>query len=221
MGKHLQFELTDLEREVTSQAQRVEEMVLTASRGLHQRCGGTAAEVLSEESVLNHSEVAIEERCLDILAKHQPVAVDLRRVCAALKINADLERIGDLALNLAERTESLVEFPEVGVPQKLEEMVDVALDMVRDARRSFVELDASLAHAVRERDDEVDNMNEEVIHRLLRRMEEDPAQVAGYLHVFSASRIVERIGDHATNIAEDVIYLVSGAIPRHKVQVSA
>ncbi|MCA9239772.1 MAG: phosphate signaling complex protein PhoU [Planctomycetales bacterium] len=221
MGKHMQFELTDLEREVTSQAERVEAMVVAASRGLHERCLGTAAEVLSEESVLNASEVEIEERCLKLLAMYQPVAVDLRRVCSALKINSDLERIGDLALNLAERTESLVEFPQVQVPQKLEAMVEVALDMLRDARRSFVELDADLAHAVRERDDEVDQMNEEVIHSLLKQMEADPAQVPGYLHVFSASRIVERIGDHATNIAEDVVYLVSGAIPRHKIQVSA
>ncbi len=221
MGKHLQFELADLESVVTAQAELVEEMVRAASRGLHDRRLGAAGEVLSNETAINRSEVSIEEQCLDLLATHQPVAVDLRRVAAILKMNADLERIGDLALNLAERAESLIEFPQVPIPEMLEVMVECAIAMLRDARQAFVEMDLDLASDVCRRDDEVDAMNEQLIKGLVKRMADDPVQVPGYLHVFSASRIVERIADHATNIAEDVAYLVNGTISRHLEHQSA
>jgi phosphate transport system protein len=221
MGKHLQFALADLESAITAEAEIAEDMVRAASRGLRERCLGAAGEVLSNETAINRSEVSIEEQCLDLLATHQPVAVDLRKVAAVLKINADLERIGDLALNLAERAESLVEFPGVPVPEELEVMVDCAIEMLRDARLAFVAMDQDLARDVCRRDDEVDGMNEQLIKGLVKKMADDPTQVPGYLHVFSASRIVERIADHATNIAEDVAYLVNGTISRHQEHLTA
>ncbi len=216
MSKHLQRDLTAIERSLSQQASVVEQMVQTAYRGLRERCLGTAAEILAQESALNASEVRIEEECLETLALHQPVAIDLRRTATAIKINADLERIGDLALNLAERTEALASHPEVPNPTGLEEMVERALAMLHDAHRAFVTLDVKLAHSVCRRDDEVDAINREVIQEIITAMERRPDHAAGYLHLFSASRIVERIGDHATNISEDVIYLVEGVITRHR-----
>lgn len=215
MGKHLQVDVAEIEGLLNDQAAAVEEMVQTAYRGLQERCLGTASEVLAKEAALNQSEVGIEEQCLAALAVHQPVAVDLRRVAAAMKINADLERIGDLALNLAERTESLSDFPEIRVPDLLQRMVEIALEMLRDAHQAFVDVDADLAERVCRRDDDVDAMNREVIAGIVDRMKQCPGDAAGLLHVFSASRIVERIADHATNIAEDVLYLAKGKIARH------
>ncbi len=134
----------------------------------------------------------------------------------ALKINADLERIADLSLNLAERTEALALHPEIAIPSELADMVQCAIAMLRDAKTAFVNSDVELAREVSLRDDELDEMNRHMIAGLVKAMESNPDQVSGYLHVFSASRIVERIGDHATNIAEDVEYIVEGEITRHR-----
>lgn len=220
MSKHLENDLKRLESSISQQATLVEQMVRTAYRGLQERCLGTAAEILSQEGEVNQREVRIEEECLKTLALHQPVAIDLRRTAAVLKINSDLERIADLALNLAERTESLVGHPEIPLPQALETMVERVIEMLHDAHQAFITLDEKLAEKVRLCDDEVDELNREVIAQLVRVMEENPDRVEGSLHLFSASRIVERIGDHATNIAEDVMYMVKGEITRHKLKVS-
>ena len=214
--RRLDTNLEAIEAAISDQADRVEGMVRAAFRGLCERCLGTADEVLAMEVVINRSEVRIEERCLQLIALQQPVALDLRRVAGALKINADLERIADLSLNLAERTESLAMHPDIAIPSPLSNMVSCAIEMLRDAKHAFVDSDVRLAQRVCERDDELDALNRRVIDMLVRTMEGSPDQVSGYLHVFSASRIVERIGDHATNIAEDVEYIVNGEITRHR-----
>ena len=215
MGKHLQVDLAGLQRMLSEQAQRVESMVLASYRGLQTKSLGAVQEVLDIESLVNRSEVEIEEHCLEVLALQQPVAIDLRRVAAILKMNGDLERIADLASNVAERTKSLLESPHLGVPEPLTHMLERALEMLRDAHTAFIRLDANLARSVCARDDEVDEINRQVIARLAEQMQQTPADVAGYLHLFSVSRIIERIADHATNIAEDVLFLVDGQIARH------
>ena len=216
MRRCLETSLEAIETAVSDQANRVESMVRAAYRGLCERCLGTADEVLAMEVVINDSEVIIEEKCLELLALHQPVAIDLRRVAGALKINGDLERIADLSLNLAERTEALALHPDVSIPTELADMVACAIRMLRDAKNAFVNNDVELAKEVCRRDDELDEMNRELIVALVKVMETNPSQVSGYLQVFSATRIVERIGDHATNIAEDVEYIVNGEITRHR-----
>lgn len=221
MSKPLQLHLLEVEQALSNQADAVERMVQTAYRGLRERCLGTASEVFATESRLNRTEVDIEEKCLELLAIHQPVAIDLRRITATLKINADLERIGDLALNLAERTEDLAKHPEVAVPAELETMVERALEMLRDAHGAFVRVDEELADNVQKRDDEVDDLNREVIAGIVARMEREPQHAEGLLHVFSASRIIERIADHATNVAENVVYLSCGQITRHHVEAKS
>jgi len=159
--------------------------------------------------------VQIEEECLKILALHQPVAVDLRRTATVLKINSELERIADLAVNVAERTKALGSFPEFEIPPKLERMSLKATDMVHDALDAFVDLDVQASREVCRRDDEVDDLNRQVIDDLYETMQSRPHLVEPAMQMFSISRHVERIADCATNIAEDVIYLVEGEIARH------
>ena len=191
-------------------------MIGKASRGLRELRGDVAIEIIAQEPQVNQQEVRIEEECLKILALHQPVAVDLRRVATVLKINTELERIADLAVNIAERTQSLTQFPEFTVPETLDRMATLATRMVRDALDAFVNQDADAARAVCHQDDQVDEFNRELIHELRELMTKRSEVVEPALHFFSASRQVERIADHATNIAEDVVYLVDGEITRHQ-----
>ncbi len=215
MSKHLERDLEALEREILDQSSRVEEMISKACQALLERRADLAHEVAAKELEINVREVKIEEECLKILALHQPVAVDLRRTATVLKINTELERIADLTVNIAERTISLAEHPEFEIPAKLERMFVRASDMVHDALDAFVDLDVEQAREVCRRDDEVDDFNRQVIDDLLETMRTRSDLVEAALHFFSVCRHVERIGDCATNIAEDVIYLVEGEIARH------
>ncbi|HEV2948243.1 MAG TPA: phosphate signaling complex protein PhoU, partial [Gemmataceae bacterium] len=147
---------------------------------------------------------------------HQPVAVDLRRIAAALKINTDLERMADLAEDIADRALHLARLPVVPIPEKLQRMTDLATSMVRQSLDAFVSLDARQARRVCRLDDEVDRYNNEIIRELIDMMQESPTKVEAGLSLFSATRHLERIADHATNIAEDVVYLVEGTIIRHR-----
>jgi phosphate transport system protein len=216
MSKHLQRDLKSMEQDLLDQSAIVEQMVYRACQALRERRTDWAQEMMDNEELVNHREVQIEEECLKMLALHQPVAVDLRRVATVLKINADLERIADLAVNIGERTFRLAADAQFRLPPQLERMGEVAISMVRDALDAFVRLDVDLARDVCRRDEEVDNLNRQVIDHLLKVMKTRPEEVDPALQVFSASRHVERIGDHATNIAEDVIYLVDGEIARHR-----
>jgi phosphate transport system protein len=216
MSKHLERGLEALERELLALSSMVEEMIDKACLALIRGQLDTAAEVIRCDGKVDDREVHIEEECLKILALHQPVATDLRRVAAVLKINNDLERIADLAVNVAERVETLAVFQRLHVPTKLEEMAVHARRMVRNALDSFVNLDEESARQVRQQDAIVDQLNGEVIRVLQDMVRECPDQVEPAFCLFSAARQFERIADHATNIAEDVIYLVEGEIARHK-----
>jgi phosphate transport system protein len=216
MRRSLELGLQSVDNALGEQADRVESMVRAAYRGLTDRSASTCEEVLTIEVLVNQSEVLIEDKCLELLALHQPVASDLRRVAAAVKINADLERIADLALDLAKRTKSLAAYPEVAVPSDLGQMVSFALELLRDADRAFTASDVALAREVCRRDDQLAEMHHQTISQLAQLMQSHPDQIPGYLHIFSALRLVQRIGDHATNIAEDVEFIVDGEITRHR-----
>ena len=215
MSKHLERDLEALEREVLAQSSRVEVMIAKACQALVERRSDVAMEVIASETEINRLEVRIEEECLKILALHQPVAVDLRRTATVLKINTELERIADLAVNVAERSMSVAEYPDFEIPEKLERMFAKASDMVHDALDAFVDLDVEVARDVCLRDDEVDDYNRQIIQDLCDMMRSQSGLVEAALHFFSVCRHVERIADCATNIAEDVIYLVEGEIARH------
>ena len=216
MSKHLERDMENLEREVLTQASVVEGMIRTAARALCERKVDLVWQVMEKEHEVNAREVTIEEECLKILALHQPVAIDLRRTAAALKINGDLERIADLAVNLGERARSLAEYPEFYISERLQSMVNIAVEMVRGALDAFVEFDSAQAEAICRRDNEVDSLNDQLIREVHDIMRSRTDLVEAAVYFFSATRHIERIADHATNIAQDVIYLVEGEIARHR-----
>lgn len=216
MSKHLQRDIENTNRRLLELFALVEEMIDKAVQALCEQRTGLVEEVITADSRVNSMEVEIEEECLKILALHQPVATDLRRMTTVLKINVDLERMADLACNIAERAESLQQFPFFPTPERLMEMVGQATAMVRMALDSFVDSDPELAKKVILYDAAVDENNRLVIDQLKAMMKQDTSLAEPALHCFSASRHIERIADLAENIAEDVIYLVDGEIVRHR-----
>jgi phosphate transport system protein len=215
MSKHLQRDLSSLQRDLLGLAASVEEAIHKAIQALQNREIDPAQQVIEGDTQIDQEENHIEEECLKILALHQPVAVDLRRIAAALKINTDLERMADLAEDIAERTLHLSRFPPIPIPEKLQRMTDLTTTMVRQSLDAFVNLDAHLARRVCRLDDEVDRYNNDIIQEVIEMMQKSPDLVDPGLSLFSATRHLERIADHATNIAEDVVYLVEGTIIRH------
>lgn len=216
MTKHLQRDLEAVYNDLLSLSTVVEEMIDQAALALIERRYDLAANVIEADKSVDRREVRIEEECLKILALHQPVAIDLRRIASVIKINNDLERIADLAVNVAERSLSLDKYLQFPVPRKMSRMVSLATQMVRGSLDAFVNLDTAAAKRIMSLDDTIDQLNVEVIEELQELMQSEPTMVVPALHCFSASRHLERIGDHATNIAEDVIYLVAGDIVRHQ-----
>lgn len=215
MTRHFHRDLQNLHEQILSLSAEVEEMIDSAGRALCARDHQEIAALADADCQVDDHEVSIEEECLKMLALHQPVAVDLRRIATVMKINNDLERVGDLAVNISERAKELHECPNFPLPPKIEQMVIIALEMVRGALNAFVEFDATAGYEICRRDDEVDQLNREVIQELIELMQQRPDLIKPAMHCFSAARHFERIADHATNIAEDVIYLVCGEIVRH------
>jgi phosphate transport system protein len=215
MGKHLQRDLDDLQRDLFTMAAAVEEAIHRAVRALQERDAGLAQQVIDGDSDIDREENHVEEECLKTLALHQPVAVDLRRIISALKVNTELERIADLAEDIAERALHLAHLPPAPIPEKLQQMTDLTTTMVRESLDSFVNLDSRHARQVCRLDTQVDRYNNDIIQDVIGMMRQSPDLVEPGLSLFSATRHLERIADHATNIAEDVVYLVEGEIVRH------
>ncbi len=216
MSKHLQRDLENLQKELLGLAALVEEAVHKSIRALTQRDVHLAQEVIAGDPVIDEEENRVNEDCLKILALHQPVAVDLRRTAVAMMICVDLERMGDLAEEIAERAVTLAQGPFIPVPEKLDRMTDLTTLMVRQSLDAFGNLNPRQARVVWRLDDEVDRYNTEIIAELIALMQQSPEMVVPGLSLFSATRHLERIADHATNIAEDVVYLVEGEFVRHR-----
>jgi phosphate transport system protein len=216
MTKHFQRDLENLQCELLSLSGAVEQIVNKANRAFCERDAELARDVIRSDRVIDLCEVRIEEECLKMLALHQPVAIDLRRLATVLKVNNDLERIADLAVNLAERALVLADYPEFPIPAGIDEMVVLATNMVHSALNALVALDVEAARRVCAEDDAVDDLNRSIISELQALMQAKSEAVPAALHCFSAARQLERIADHATNIAEDVIYLANGEIARHR-----
>jgi phosphate transport system protein len=216
MAKHLTRDLENLQRDIVSLAAAVEEVLYKSIRSLQERDIDLAREVIHDDRRIDLQENEVEEECLKILALHQPVAIDLRRTATILKINTDLERMADLAVDIAERALVLAEPPHFPIPERLQRMTDLTTSMVRQALDAFVNLDPQQARRVCRLDDEVDRYNREIIQEILSVMRHSPELLEPGLSLFSVTRHLERIADHATNIAEDVVYLVEGEIVRHR-----
>ncbi|HUE73228.1 MAG TPA: phosphate signaling complex protein PhoU [Pirellulaceae bacterium] len=216
MSRHLQRDIEAINHELLSISSMVEQMIDKATQALNERKYTLADEVVNSDGFVDEHEVHVEEECLKMLALHQPVAVDLRRIATVMKANNDLERIADLAVSIAQRAQAMAEYPAFPIPDQLPRMVVISTQMVRGAMDAFVNMDSVAARRIMAMDEQVDQLNREIITDLQQVMQTRPELVPAAVHCFSAVRHIERIADHATNIAEDVVYLVEGAIVRHR-----
>lgn len=215
MIRHLQTELEKLKRRILTLGTNVEERVRMAIRAVEKVDADLAQKIIKADREIDEAEVEIEEECLKIIALHQPVAVDLRFISAVIKINNDLERIGDMAVNIAERVSTIAKRPPVNVPIDYSIMGERVEAMLKSSLDSLVNLDSDLAYKVTLADDEVDEMKRKIYDIVKEAITRHPDRAGYLINLLLISRHLERIGDHATNIAEEVIYLIEGVIPRH------
>lgn len=218
MSKHIRREIATLKKELLSLGAAVEEILYKAMKSLEERNKALAEEVMEEDTVIDQMEVEIEEDCLKVLALYQPVAIDLRLIIAILKINNDLERVGDLAVNIAERAAFLATREKIDIPLDFMKMADISRDMLKKSLDALVTEDPALAHKVCGMDDAVDAINREMYITIQEAIRNDPSRMESLIHLLSVSRHLERVADLATNIAEDVIYMIEGEIVRHNVE---
>ncbi len=216
MSVHLQREITNLKKSILSLGAIVEERVWQAFKAVSQRDPDLANKIIDADYEIDQMEVQIEEECLKILALHQPVAVDLRFIVAVLKINNDLERIGDLASNIARIATFLSNSDRVEPPAELTIIAEKSQDMLKKSLDALVNLDEDLAQEVRDEDDEVDATNRVIYDQVKENIKRDIGTLESMINLRSVSKNYERIADLATNIAEDVIYTIRGEIVRHK-----
>jgi phosphate transport system protein len=217
MPVRLQKELQKLKKRILSLGTMVEERVRMAIKAVETRDEKLAKRIIEMDREIDEIEVEIEEECLKILALHQPVAVDLRFISAVIKINNDLERIGDQAVNIAERVVSIARRPQVTVPFDYKLMAEKTETMLKESLDALVNLDADLAHKVCLKDDEVDDINREIYDKVKEVIRSHPDRVGYMINLLLVSRHLERIADLTTNIAEEVIYLIEGEISRHRI----
>ena len=215
MSVHLKKDIDKLKRDLLSLCAVVEEQVQCAIRALLDRDEALARQVELRDDEIDRLEIEVEEDCLKTLALHQPVAVDLRMIVSVLKINSDLERIGDMAVNIAHKAASFAAEPHVEIPFDIVGMWEKTQAMLRDSLDAMVNTDATLAAKVCARDDEVDEIKRQIRVAVEERMQHQPQEVRALLRLLAVSRNLERIADCATNIAEDVIYMAEGRIIRH------
>lgn len=215
--RHLQREINRLTRNVLGLSALVEETLRDAFRAIEQRDPQAARRVIAADIAIDVREVDVEEECLKILALYQPVAGDLRFVAAVIKINSELERIGDLASNIAERAIQLADAPFVPIPASLFVMAERVQVILEKALDALVAQDATRARLVLAADDEIDELYRRLLEELKAELRDDLEHLDAVVLLFSVARYLERLADHATNIAEDVLYMVEGEIHRHQI----
>jgi phosphate transport system protein len=213
--RHFQEELQQLKSRLLEMGGLAEEQVRLAVKGLVDRDRDLIEQVLTGDEPLNALHIEIDNRCFTLLALHQPMASDLRSIVSAVKINTDLERVGDLAINIAEAARRYAQHAPVKKLIDIPRMATVAQSMLRDALDAFVRQDTQLAQLVLNEDDTLDSLKTQIFRELLTYMLQDPTTIEPALDLILISRHLERIGDHATNIAEDVIFIVSARDVRH------
>jgi len=214
-GRHFQAGIDELKRELEVQGATVSARLARAIRGLAVRDLHALDEVAIGDGDINARQMGIDDRAFKLLALQQPVAIDLRVIVAAIKVNADLERIGDLAVNVAEASRRYIDYGAISDEELLPRMAEVAEKMLHWAIEAFVSGNVGLAQTVLERDDVLDTLRDQAFRRLAETMAKVPACVPSALELMLLTRHLERIGDHSTNIAEDVFFVVAGEDVRH------
>jgi phosphate transport system protein len=215
MAKHFFRELEKIKKRILSLGAMVEERVRMVIKALELRDADIAERIIKSDHEIDEMEVEIEEECLKILALYQPVAIDLRFLTAVIKINNDLERVADEAVNIAERVQVIAKRQRLDIPFNHSLMAEKSEFMLKKSLDSFVNMDVDIALRVCTLDDEVDNMMNEAYDVVKHAIGKHPDRVSYLINLLLVSRHLERIADHATNIAEEVIYLVEGEIVRH------
>jgi phosphate transport system protein len=215
MDTHFHKELEELKQNLLRMAALVQEALNEAVQSLVRRDSDLAQKTFAGEDRINKLEIEIEDMCLKLLALRQPMAADLRFITSAMKIITDLERMGDQAINIAERAISLNQEPQLKPYIDIPRMADLTQSMVRDVLNAFVNRDSKLARSVCERDDIVDAINDQVFRELLTYMIADTKTITRAVHLMIVARCLERIADHATNIAEDLIFMVDALVIKH------
>ena len=216
MSQHFLREIDTLKKKILTVGAVVEERIAQAITAVIKHDAALAQQVAEGDDEIDEMEVEVEEDCLKILALYQPVAIDLRFVVAVLKMNNDLERMADTAVNIAKRAEYLAQYAQIDLPPSLTEMTQKVKAMVKQSHDALVQGDTALARKVCGADHEVNQLNRAMHVRIQQEIREHPDQVERLIHTLSVSRHLERIGDLATNVAEDVIYTVEGEIVRHR-----
>ncbi len=220
MSLHLQRDLELLKKDLLGLGDQVEAAINTAIQALNSGDNDLCEKVFRDERLINEKEVAIEEDCLKILALHQPVAVDLRFLVVVLKVNNDLERMGDFAVNMAKRARFLAGQPPIPWPTQITEtMFSYIPTMVHGSLDALVKLDIELARKVIEMDNAVDKANQQMYEELQNLMRQDVNTIERAISLLSTSRYMERIADLATNIAEEVLFMVEGEVVRHQMGI--
>ena len=218
MARHLQKEIENLKKELLTLCAMAEDRLWQAVNSIKNRDIKLAEKIMDSDMDIDQMEVKVEEECLKILALHQPVAIDLRFIITALKINNDLERIGDLAVNIAERSHFLATQKTISIRFDFETMAEKTQTMLKNSIDAMINIDLDLALRVCQADDEIDTLNRQMYEQVKIQIKQQPEHIETLIHLLSVSRHLERIADHATNIAEDVIYMIKGEIVRHKTE---
>ena len=218
MQRHFELELQGLKEDLLEMGGRVEAIIQKSVEALKRRDRRLAEEVFSDDKTIDRLEIAIDDRCVSLLALRQPMAVDLRFITAALIINNDLERVGDHAVNIAQSAERLADEPPLKPLVDIPRMAELAAGMLREALDAFVRRDAATARRLVRRDDEVDNLNRQVFRELISFMIEDPRTITRAMDLILVARNLERVADLATNVAEEVVFIAEARIIKHHVE---
>ena len=218
MERHFDEELGKLKQKILKMSSLVEKAIHLSIKALVDRKSELAQQVIKSDDEINILEIEIDVFSLKLLSLRQPQASDLRFITSIMKINNDLERVGDLAVNIAERTIELLKFPLLKPLIDIPRMANIAQGMLKDSLDAFVNRDSKLARSVCERDDEVDNFNDQIFRELLTYMLQDPKTIERAVDLILVGRNLERISDHTTNICEDVIYMVEGKTIKHHIE---
>jgi phosphate transport system protein len=215
MTKHFRKELEKIKKQLLTLGSMVEELVQRSVNAIENRDAELAGQIIKQDLEIDEKEVELEEECLKVLALHQPVAIDLRFLVAVIKINNDLERIGDQAVNIAQRVKVIAKSEQTDFYFDYSSMGDKAQTMLKMSLDALIHMDDDVAWKVLHLDDEVDQIQEEAYDRIKSAMGKYPKRLGYLINLLLISRHIERMADHATNIAEEVIYLIEGEIVRH------
>ncbi|MCM8827248.1 MAG: phosphate signaling complex protein PhoU [Candidatus Omnitrophica bacterium] len=218
IGRYFDEELKLLNKKLTDVADLVKDMISKSIRALKERQEDLIEDVFKKEEIVNMSQIDIDDYALELIALKQPAAMDLRFIIATIKINSELERMADLAVNICERTKELLSEPPLKPIIDLPRMAEIAQQMLEDTLKAFLEKNPDLAKDVCKRDDLVDDLNDQIFRELITYMLQDNQNINRAIKLILVSRYLERIADHSTNIAEDVYYIIKGKDIRHHIE---